>query len=55
MNPNISSVENFDCDGDASSVAIRWEKWKRALKIYLEAANIENSSKKRTVFAHGWT
>nr|CAI5840492.1 unnamed protein product [Callosobruchus analis] len=52
MNHSMSSVENFDCDGDAPSVALRSEKWKRALNIYLEAANIEEAPKKRAVLLH---
>nr|CAI5867977.1 unnamed protein product [Callosobruchus analis] len=29
-----------------------WEKWKRALGIYLDAANIDNPSKKRATLLH---
>ncbi|XP_023312364.1 uncharacterized protein K02A2.6-like [Anoplophora glabripennis] len=49
---NLVALEPFDCDGDVGSVGIKWEKWKRALGIYLEAANIEIPSKKRATLLH---
>lgn len=47
-----SGLEQFNCDGDSSSVSIRWEKWKRALEIYFKAASIEEPCKKRAVLLH---
>ncbi|CAH0546880.1 unnamed protein product [Brassicogethes aeneus] len=43
--PNISSMENFDCEGDVSSVASCWEKWKRAFNIGKKCAfqNLEDN------------
>lgn len=49
---NIQVLENFDCNGDVSSLGIRWEKWKRAFLIYLEASNIKKSVKKRACLLH---
>ncbi|KAJ8913331.1 hypothetical protein NQ315_013302, partial [Exocentrus adspersus] len=49
---NLTTVEQFDCNGDPSSLGIRWEKWKRALQIYLFASNINNSKVKRAVLLH---
>lgn len=52
--PNNSTMSNLlpppeklDLEGDCASVGVRWEKWKRSLQIYLEAADITNSTKKR--------
>lgn len=41
------TLEKFECDGEAGSVGARCERWKRGLSIYLEAADINASSKKR--------
>nr|CAI5827862.1 unnamed protein product [Callosobruchus analis] len=49
---SMPSLENFDCDGEPSSVGLRWQKWKRALQIYLDAAGIENSNKRKAVLLH---
>ena len=48
----IPSLENFDCDGDLSSVGLRWQKWKRALQIYLDAASIKKPAKRKAVLLH---
>lgn len=37
---------------EPSSARTRWERWKRALLIYLEAAGIESSEKKRASLLH---
>lgn len=46
------SLEKFDCNGESTSVGGRWERWKRALFIYLEAANIDKDIKKRASLLH---
>jgi len=48
----LMSLDGLDCEGDPTSVGIRWEKWKRALEIYLLALNIDNPSKKRATLLH---
>ena len=48
----IPSLDHFDCEGDPTSVGTRWEKWKRALGIYLLAANIDTPVKKRATLLH---
>lgn len=45
-------LESFDCEGDPSSVGIRWEKWKRGLEIYLLASNIDKPDKQRATLLH---
>ncbi|XP_074034381.1 uncharacterized protein [Leptinotarsa decemlineata] len=53
MNPTTtSSLTQFDVEGDIRSVGIRWEKWKRAFLIYIEATGIEDSLKKRANLLH---
>lgn len=52
MASNIPALENFDCEGDICSVALKWQKWKRALFIYLDASSIESSRKKRVLLLH---
>lgn len=47
MAGQLPPPEKFDIDGDSSSVGLRWEKWKRSLRIYLEAADITTPEKKR--------
>lgn len=49
---NLPPLDNFDCDGDPSGVGLKWEKWKRGLNIYLEAANIDKPEKKRATLLH---
>lgn len=46
------TLETFDCEGDPTSVGARWERWKRALFVYLDASNIERSDKKRANLLH---
>lgn len=46
------SLEKFECDGEAGSVGARWERWKRSLYIYLKAADVNTSSKKRASLLH---
>lgn len=49
---SLPPLENFDCDGDPSGVGLKWERWKRGLNIYLEAANIDKPEKKRATLLH---
>lgn len=49
---SLLSLEKFDCNGDSTSVGVRWERWKRALFIYLEASNIDKDVKKRASLLH---
>ncbi|XP_049886606.1 uncharacterized protein LOC126381111 [Pectinophora gossypiella] len=46
------TLEKFDCEGDPTSVGARWERWKRALDIYLHASSIEQGEKKRSSLLH---
>lgn len=39
--------EKLDFGGDNATVALRWEKWKRSLNIYLDATEITRPQKKR--------
>ena len=48
----ICPLEGFDCEGDPASVGLRWEKWKRAIDIYLLAANIDKPAQKRATLLH---
>ena len=48
----IPSLEPFDCDGDIASVGLHWEKWKRAFEMYLIAANITKTERKRATLLH---
>ncbi|KAG6454310.1 hypothetical protein O3G_MSEX008647 [Manduca sexta] len=48
----LPNLDHFDCEGDPTSVGTRWEKWKRALSIYLLAANIDTPEKKRATLLH---
>lgn len=52
MMSNLIQLEPFNCDGETSSIGIKWEKWKRAFEIYLEAANITDGRKKRATLLH---
>lgn len=46
------TLDKFECNGEAGSVGLRWEKWKRSLSIYLEAADLKTSSQKRASLLH---
>ena len=48
----LPALEHFDSDNDPASLGVRWEKWKRALDIYLFAANIVDPLKKRATLLH---
>lgn len=49
---SIPVLENFDCTGDPHSVGVRWEKWKRAFELFLQAANISDPTKQRATLLH---
>lgn len=46
------TLEKFECEGDPTSLVGRWERWKRALEIYLLAASIDNSEQKKACLLH---
>lgn len=48
----ISTLEAFDCEGDPNSLGSRWEKWKRALEIYLLATKNDQPINKRAILLH---
>ncbi|XP_030766846.1 uncharacterized protein LOC115890686 [Sitophilus oryzae] len=52
MATNLNALESFDCEGDIGSVGLKWEKWKRAFEIYIEATNIDTPQKKRATLLH---
>lgn len=45
-------MEKFDCEGDSSSVSARWERWKRAFYIYLQASGTVQNEKKKAALLH---
>lgn len=49
MMNQLPPPDKFDLDGDSVSIGLRWEKWKRSLEIYFEAADVTCSTKKRAV------
>lgn len=48
----LQKLQKFDCEGEDGAVALKWERWKRSLFIYLEAASIEDEGKKRASLLH---
>lgn len=52
MTSQLSALEAFDCDGDPTSLGQRWERWKRALEVYLLAAGTDQPLKKRATLLH---
>lgn len=48
----IPPLEAFDCEGDASSVGLRWEKWKRGFDIFVVASEITDATKKKATLLH---
>ncbi|XP_053617728.1 uncharacterized protein K02A2.6-like [Plodia interpunctella] len=52
MANTLPPLEAIDVEGDTVSVGGRWEKWKRALLIYLDAAEITTPQKKRATLLH---
>ncbi|KAJ8735710.1 hypothetical protein PYW07_007330 [Mythimna separata] len=46
------TLEKFECEGEVTSVCVRWERWKRSLYVYLEAANVTTPSQKRASLLH---
>lgn len=49
MAGQLPPPEKFELEGDSTSVGLRWEKWKRSLRIYLEASDITLDTKKRAI------
>lgn len=48
----IPPLEFLDCEGEPASVGLRWEKWKRALELYLIATNVTKPEAKRATLLH---
>lgn len=48
----IPPLEFLDCEGEPASVGLRWEKWKRALELYLTATNVTKPEAKRATLLH---
>lgn len=48
----IPLLDQFDCEGDPTSIGFRWQRWKRALEIYFIATNITEQNKKRATLLH---
>nr|CAI5866936.1 unnamed protein product [Callosobruchus analis] len=48
----LPGIEQFQCEGDPLSLGTRWDKWKRALQIYLAASDIEDSTRKCAILLH---
>lgn len=52
MSSTLPPLEALDVEGDNASIGSRWEKWKRALLIYLDAAEVTSAQKKRATLLH---
>lgn len=52
MANTVTPLENFDCEGDPISLGTRWEKWKRALLLYLEASGTTDYNRKKALLLH---
>lgn len=52
MANSLPPLEVLDVEGDNASISHRWEKWKRALTIFLEAADFISAQKKRATLLH---
>nr|CAI5856860.1 unnamed protein product [Callosobruchus analis] len=48
----LPGIKQFRCEGDPLSLGTRWDKWKRALQIYLAASDIEDSTRKCAILLH---
>nr|CAI5858814.1 unnamed protein product [Callosobruchus analis] len=48
----LPGIEQFQCECDPLSLGTRWDKWKRALQIYLAASDIEDSTRKCAILLH---
>lgn len=48
----LPPLESLDCEGDPTSMGLRWEKWKRALGLYLTAASVTTPEAKRATLLH---
>lgn len=49
---HLPPMECFNCEGETNVVRSRWQKWKRALDIFLKAANIDKAENKRATLLH---
>lgn len=52
MTSHLPPLQNFNCEGEAQLIRLKWLQWKRALEIFLIAANIENPESKRATLLH---
>ncbi|XP_046975751.1 uncharacterized protein LOC124541886 [Vanessa cardui] len=52
MANGMAGPDRLDLDGDTSAIGIQWERWKRSVLIYLEAADIQIPAKKRATLLH---
>lgn len=52
MSNTLPPLEVLDVEGESTSMGSRWEKWKRSLLVYLEAAEVTSPPKKRATLLH---
>ncbi|XP_063391875.1 uncharacterized protein LOC134677371 [Cydia fagiglandana] len=48
----VPPLEPFDCEGDAATLGLRWEKWKRGFELYLVTLNITQAEKQSAALLH---
>ena len=49
---DISAPSNFSADGDPTSLAPRWKKWRDGFDLYLCAGAITDSNQKKALLLH---
>lgn len=52
MTSNIPAIEKFEIEGDENSLSLRWEKWKRAMDVFLTASNVTKEESKLAILLH---
>ncbi len=52
MAMDIPAVPPFNCSGELGPLAVRWDKWVKAFRIYITARGIDNVPQKRALLLH---
>lgn len=49
---DLGGIPTFDCDGEPTTVGVRWQKWRRAFELFVVGKGIENAAQKRALLLH---
>lgn len=47
MTTDFERIPTFHCDGEPTTVGLRWQTWRRAFELFVVGKGTENAAQKR--------